>query len=234
MATDLVTLQGIWGNFSAGQRVSMMPADTQSLLQQIQEMSAGRQSDGQPWTPPAADNHPRDLASALGEVPTLPWANSMLMVINLMNNYLPGTGTATAEITGPPCNHENALADALGRTHTTTWVQLLAEVTRLRNLRNPTTNHGTNLTQMVSAPKVPEFGERTTYDDYKVSYRLYVRSISPTTPLEILAAVTGLMMGWKGEKLTFISNIDPETFLRPTALTATWADSTNRLLEFAK
>jgi hypothetical protein len=73
----------------------------------------------------------------------------------------------------------------------------------------------TGLTQIVSAPKPPEYADKTNYDDYRGDFRFYMRSIEPVTRGQILAALAGLMAAWKEKKKSFIRNVDPETFLRP-------------------
>jgi hypothetical protein len=90
------------------------------------------------------------------------------------------------------------------------------------------------LTQMVSAPKPPEFSDDTTFEEYRGDFRFYVRSIEPTTSGQILAALTGIMGAWKKKKKAFIRNVDPETFMRPTIANPRWAPSTEALLTFAK
>ena len=194
-----------------------------------------------PGNPSQGCNHERELALALQARPNTSWQNCLTLVAALMTARNGYTGSAHTGPTQSNCGHQEQLASRLAQETTTPWDTLLDIIRAMLRTqenqgpaaRTPTVG-GTNLTQMVSAPKVPEFGDNTPYDAYRTQYRLYVRSIAPTTPLEILAGITGIMMGWKGRKLTFISNIEPETFLRPTALTATWPASTEQLLQFAK
>jgi len=198
-----------------------------------------------PGTDPVSTcTHERELALTFRVNPRTPWETSLNMARALMmarNGYTGGTYTGTGH-TG--CGHPQQLASILHQARDTDWDVLISIILAMLTLQTTAAtppaapqgggNMGNGLTQMVSAPKVPEFGDSTSFDTYRTQYRLYVRSIAPSSPTQNLAAITGLMMGWKGNKATFISNVDPETFLKPTALTSTWAESTAALLEFAR
>jgi len=198
-----------------------------------------------PGTDPATNcNHERELALTFRLNPRTPWATSLNMARALMmarNGYTGVTYTGTGH-TG--CGHPQELASILHQAINTDWNILidiiLAMLTLQTTIATPQAtpqgggNNNNGLTQMVSAPKVPEFGDNTSFDTYRIQYRLYIRSIAPSSWQQNLAAITGLMMGWKGNKATFISNVDPESFLKPTTLTSTWDASTAAFLEFTR
>jgi len=109
----------------------------------------------------------------------------------------------------------------------------LAMIQELRQNQNQTVSSG--LTQIVSAPKPPEFSDKTPYDDYRGDFRFYIRSIEPSTAGQITAALTGLMASWKDRKKAFIRNVDPASFIRPLAPEEPqWRASAEALLAFAK
>lgn len=195
-------------------------------------------------TPSFRCSHRSELALTLRADIDQSWDESVRLVQQMMNRHRNPGGAIVNEDPLGPCNHEEVLNRVLRATLDDTWRNALAEVRRLWELDHPapvqqTGGGGTppvpvGLTQMVSAPKPPEFKDETDFEEYRGNFRFYIRSIEPTTPGQIMAALTGIMDAWKGKKKLFIKNMDPEDFMRPSATHPSWAQSTEALIQFAK
>ncbi len=241
-------MESMWDMFPTSLRrssnipVQGSPNADADLWEMLQNMMAGRTADGR--DPPGNNpqcGHARELAITIGQTTNQDWNISALWVSNLKDQVAPRPGPMIPEEPSQPCNHTEAIASILNRPATQLWDDSLMEIRGLMaqlnaggNPQNQQAPVMTGLTQVVSAPKPPSFGDNTSFENYRALARLYIRSIAPRSPEQILMAISGMMQAWTGKRLEFIRQIDPERFMKPSALGATWVETTEEFLEFTR